>query len=107
VKQMGNDENLVIKVAPEESPKRRIVKGATPDQLLTELKNDFIDKGLDAYNQFKRLGVGVDFDDNGNAFAEGGIQKVRKIIKEQREAKLAFIGRNQEDDNDERAYIDP
>lgn len=40
---------------------------------MTELKNDFIDKGLDAYNQFKKLGVGVDFDEYGNAFAEGGI----------------------------------
>ena len=49
--------------------------------MLTELKNDFIDKGLDAYNQFKKLGVGVDFDEYGNAFAEGGIQKVRKIIQ--------------------------
>lgn len=78
---MEGDDKKVIKLDTQESPKRRIVKGATPDQLLTELKNDFIDKGLDAYNQFKRLGVGVDFDEAGNAFAEGGIQKVRKIIQ--------------------------
>jgi hypothetical protein len=45
---MATEEQKVIKV--EESPKRRVVKGATPDELLADLKNDFIDKGLDAYN---------------------------------------------------------
>ncbi len=79
---MATEEQKVIKV--EESPKRRVVKGATPDELLADLKNDFIDKGLDAYNQFKKLGVGVDFDEDGNAYAEGGIQKVRQFIREQR-----------------------
>jgi hypothetical protein len=47
---MENEVKKTIKVEEKEGPKRRIVKGATPDQLLTELKNDFIDKGLDAYN---------------------------------------------------------
>ena len=70
---MESEMKTTIKVEAQDGPKRRIVKGATPDQLLTGLKNDFIDKGLDAYNQFKKLGVGIDFDDMGNAFAEGGI----------------------------------
>jgi hypothetical protein len=46
---------------------------ASPAELLTQLKDEFIDKGLDAYEQFKKLGVGVDFDEQGQAFAEGGI----------------------------------
>ena len=47
---MESEIKTTIKVEAQDGPKRRIVKGATPDQLLTELKNDFIDKGLDAYN---------------------------------------------------------
>lgn len=36
---------------------------STPSDLLNQLKNQFIDKGLDAYEQFKKMGAGVDFND--------------------------------------------
>jgi hypothetical protein len=32
---------------------------------LHQLKNEFIEKGLDAYEQFKKLGAGVDFNADG------------------------------------------
>ena len=53
------------------------------------------------------MGVGVDFNEDGLAFAEGGVQKVRKLIEEQKIAKLEFIGNKNPLDKDERPNIDP
>ena len=72
-------------------PHKRITKGVTAEQLLEELKQDFINQGLDAYQQFKRLGVGVDFTEQGQAYAEGGIFKVRQLIDERRNTRN-YIG---------------
>ena len=33
------------------------------DELLTALKDDFMEHGMDAYKQFRRLGVGLDLTD--------------------------------------------
>jgi len=74
---------------------------------LHQLKNEFIEKGLDAYEQFKKLGAGVDFNADGQAYAEGGIQEVRKLIEEQRIAKLEFIGEKNYLAKEERPDIDP
>jgi hypothetical protein len=61
---------------------------------------------MDAYEQFKKQGVGVDFDAEGHAYSEGGIQKVRKMIEEQKIARLEFIGHQKEIEKDEHADID-
>jgi len=51
----------------EKSPgPKRLKKGVTPQQLMNDLQNQFVAKGLDAYSQFKRLGVDALTDENGN-----------------------------------------
>ena len=49
-----------------------VTKGKTPEQLLQGLKDDFISSGLDAYNQFKRLGAGLKHTERGFPYLEGG-----------------------------------
>lgn len=41
------------------------------DELLTALKDDFIEHGMDAYKQFRRMGVGVDLTDEDLKYVEG------------------------------------
>ena len=38
------------------------------DELLTALRDDFIDHGMDAYKQFRRMGVGLDLTDEDLAY---------------------------------------
>ena len=76
-----------------QGPKRRITKGITADQLLNNLKEDFIDQGLDAYNQFRKMGVGVEHNDEGQLSLEGGIvqgmlQKQRKFKEDSKKGKF-------------------
>ena len=87
-------------------PHKRIPKGVSAEQLLEELKQDFINQGLDAYQQFKRLGVGVDFDEQGQAYAEGGILKVRQLIDEKIKNRN-YIGSEGIQDRLETGDIDP
>ena len=41
------------------------------DELLTALKDDFIEHGMDAYKQFRRMGVGIDLTDEDLKYMEG------------------------------------
>ncbi len=45
---------------------KRLRKGATPQQLMNDLQNQFVAKGLDAYSQFRTYGIDALTDDNGN-----------------------------------------
>lgn len=38
------------------------------DELLTALRDDFIDHGMDAYKQFRRMGVGLDLSEADAAY---------------------------------------
>lgn len=53
------------------------------------MKDDFINQGLDAYNQFRRLGAGVAHTDGGFPIVEGGTieQQADKLIKETRKSR--------------------
>ena len=41
----------------------KATKGMKADELLTALRDDFIEHGMDAYKQFRRMGVGLDLTD--------------------------------------------
>ena len=41
------------------------------DELLTALKDDFMEHGMDAYKQFRRMGVGYDLKDEDLKYGEG------------------------------------
>jgi len=41
------------------------------DELLTALKDDFIEHGMDAYKQFRRMGIGIDLTENDLKYGEG------------------------------------
>lgn len=41
------------------------------DELLTALKDDFMEHGMDAYKQFRRLGAGVDLTSEDLKYGEG------------------------------------
>ena len=44
---------------------RRLKKGITPNEIVKNLQEDFLANGLEAYENFKRLGIGVEHDENG------------------------------------------
>ena len=46
------EDNDVLVEKP--GPKRKIRQAASPGELLTKLKHEFIENGLDAYEQFKK-----------------------------------------------------
>ena len=87
----------------------RVSKGRTPDELLQGLKEDFMAHGLDAYGQFKRLGVGVGHTDAGLAYVQDGVRMGLDIrLAEQRESKAPrWIGPTDEEPGQERADVDP
>lgn len=41
------------------------------DELLMALRDDFMEHGMDAYKQFRRMGVGLDLTEEDLAYAEG------------------------------------
>lgn len=41
----------------------------TPDELIDVLTDDMLNNGLDALGKFKRLGAGIDYSDDGLAYA--------------------------------------
>ena len=41
------------------------------DELLTALRDDFIEHGMDAYKQFRRMGVGLDLTEDDLKFGAG------------------------------------
>ena len=45
-------------------------KGLTPKRIIDDLQEDFLAHGLDAYEQFKRMNIGVAHDDDGVAYFE-------------------------------------
>ena len=87
----------------------RVTKGKTPEELLHGLKDDFMAHGLDAYGQFKRLGVGVEHTDEGLAYVQDGVRMGLDIrLAEQRESKVPrWIGLTDEEPGQERADVDP
>lgn len=50
------------------------------DELLTALKDDFIEHGMDAYKQFRRLGVGLDLTDEDLAYGKGSATAHREMM---------------------------
>ena len=77
----------------------RVSKGKTPEELLSSLKEDFMERGLDAYGQFKRLGVGVAHTDEGLAYVQDGVRMgLDERLAEQRESKVPrWIGLTDEE----------
>lgn len=54
---------------------KKMRKGMRPQEVIKELQEDFLAKGLDAYEQFKRLNIGIDHDEQGEpqrTVIEGG-----------------------------------
>ena len=49
----------------------KVSKGMKADELLTALKDDFMEHGMDAYKQFRRLGAGVDLTSEDLKYGEG------------------------------------
>lgn len=76
IKRLRNkqDEKLRIKGntrLPDDTDGSRFIaksmqKGTSPTKIIHELQQDFLAQGLDAYEQFKRLNMGLDHDAEGN-----------------------------------------
>ena len=61
---------------------RKLRKGRKPQEIIQELQDDFLAQGLDAYEQFKRLNVGIDHDEHGEPqrrIVEGG-QEIKEPL---------------------------
>jgi len=52
-------------------------KGLSPQKIIQNLQDDFLAHGLEAYDQFKRLNVGIDHDDKG--------EPIQRIVREGKE----------------------
>ena len=50
------------------------------DELLTALRDDFIDHGMDAYKQFRRMGVGMDLTDDDLKYGQHSEYSHRKLM---------------------------
>ena len=48
----------------------KVTKGMRAEELLTALKDDFMEHGMDAYKQFKRVGAGIDLTDADLAYTQ-------------------------------------
>lgn len=55
-------------------------KGQGPREIIKNLQDEFLAKGLDAYEQFKALGSNVDFDENGMPFERHAKDGEEKIV---------------------------
>ena len=69
-------------------------KGMSPSKIIQNLQDDFLANGLEAYDQFKRLNVGIDHDANGEAMkrvTEDGVEIIEPIIDAETKAANANI----------------
>jgi hypothetical protein len=69
-------------------------KGMSPKKIIQNLQDDFLANGLEAYDQFKRLNVGLDHDAEGEArkrIAEDGEEIIEPIIDAETKAKNANV----------------
>ena len=83
---------------------RRIPKGATPQQLLNKLQKDFLAKGLDAYTQFKKLGAGIDHDEDGNEINDN--PKIKKADDDDDDLIDPKIPKWRSDQGDDKKFLE-
>ena len=62
---------------------KKLRKGRKPHEIIQDLQDDFLAQGLDAYEQFKRLNVGIDHDEQG--------QPHRRVVEDGQEIKEPLI----------------
>ena len=69
-------------------------KGVSPGKIIANLQEDFLAHGLEAYDQFKRLNVGIDHDEAGEAqkrVAEDGKEVIEPLEDAETKAARAAV----------------
>ena len=85
---------------PDDTDESRLIakrnqKGVSPKKIIQNLQDEFLAQGLEAYDHFKRMSVGIDHDEKGEPLmrvAEDGTEIIEPIEEQDKASRLNVYG---------------